>query len=256
MDTSNFEGTGFLLSQEDKEGKTRVVRCGSVAAKKSWKSLSPIEAEAVGICWSARSLDYYLRGAPEVCCIIDHCPLKTLMTAPLESLSPRMLRALLKLLPYHIEFICVPGRRHQICDALGRHPVYQSWKNLPEPMSNLTEDPPIHHVISKCDGTGQLPWYRSHGQGQSSHQVRPKLPGYPRECGRGIKKGNRQPPQCSSCPRAPINLGIMLQGHSRRGRRICASHPGGQHPPLRPHLRESISPVPPPPVTHRDKQDY
>ena len=63
VDTSNLEGTGFLLSQEDKEGKTRVVRCGSVAAKKSWKSLSPIEAEAVGICWSALSLDYYLCGA-------------------------------------------------------------------------------------------------------------------------------------------------------------------------------------------------
>ena len=152
VDTSNLEGTGFLLSQEDKEGKTRVVRCGSVAAKKSWKSLSPIEAEAVGICWSARSLDYYLRGAPKVRCIIDHRPLQTLMTAPLESLSPRMLRARLELLPYRIEFIWVPGCHHQICDALGRRPVYQSWKNLPEPMSNLTEDLPIHHVISNVTG--------------------------------------------------------------------------------------------------------
>ena len=93
VDTSNLEGTGFLLSQEDEEGKTRVVRCGFVAAKKSWKTLSPIESEAVGICWAAWSLDYYLRGAPKVRCIIDHRPLQTLMTAPLVSLSPRMLRA-------------------------------------------------------------------------------------------------------------------------------------------------------------------
>ena len=152
VDTSNLEGTGFLLSQEDKEGKTRVVRCGSVTAKKSWKSLSPIESEAVGICWSAQALDYYLRGAPKVRCIIDHRPLQTLMTAPLESLSPRMLHARLELLPYRIEFIWVPRHRHQICDALGRRPVYQSWKNLPEPMSNLTEDPPIHNVISNVTG--------------------------------------------------------------------------------------------------------
>ena len=91
VDTSNLKGMGFLLSQEDEEGKTSVVRCGSIAAKKSWKTLSPIESEAMGICWVARSLDYYLRGAPKVRCIIDHCPLQTLMTAPLESLSLRML---------------------------------------------------------------------------------------------------------------------------------------------------------------------
>ena len=102
VDTSNIEGTGFLLTQEDKEGKTRVVRCGSVAAKKSWKSFSPIESEAVRICCAARSLDYYLRGAPVVCCIVGHRPLQTLMTAPLETLSPRMLQAHLKLLPYCI----------------------------------------------------------------------------------------------------------------------------------------------------------
>ena len=42
VDTSNLEGMGFFLSQEDEEGKTRVVWCGSVAAKKSWKTLSPI----------------------------------------------------------------------------------------------------------------------------------------------------------------------------------------------------------------------
>ena len=74
------------------------------------------------------------------------------MTAPLESLSPRMLRAHLELLPYCIEFTWVPGRRHSICDALGRHPVYQSWKNLPEPLSSLTEDPPLNHVISNVTG--------------------------------------------------------------------------------------------------------
>ena len=224
--------------------------------RKSWKSLSPIEAEAVGICWSARSLDYYLCGAPKVRCIIDHRPLQTLMTAPLKSLSPRMLRARLELLPYRIEFIWVPGCRHQICDALGQRPVYQSWKNLPKPMSNLTEDPPIHHVISNVMGLDDYLGIEVTDKVKAAIKSEPKLPGYPREGGRGIKKGNRQPPESSSCPRAPIDLGIMLQGHSRRGRRICASHPGGQHPSLRPHLRESISPVPPPPVTYRDKQDH
>ena len=34
-DTSSLEGTGFVLLQEDKEGKKRVVRCWSVAATHS-----------------------------------------------------------------------------------------------------------------------------------------------------------------------------------------------------------------------------
>ena len=111
VDTSNIEGTGFILMQEDEEKKTRVVCCGSVAAKKSWKSLSPLESEAVRICWSAKSLGFYLCGAPVIRCIVDHCPLQTLMTAPLdlETLLPRMLRACLELSPYHIEFVLVPG---------------------------------------------------------------------------------------------------------------------------------------------------
>ena len=110
MDTSNIEGTGFILTQEDEEKNKRVAHCGSVAAKKSWHSLSPLESEAVGICWAAKSLDFNLRGAPVVCCIVDHRPLQTLMTAPLETLSPRMLQACLKLLPYRIKFVWVPGR--------------------------------------------------------------------------------------------------------------------------------------------------
>ena len=136
--------------------------CASVAAKKSWKSLSPIKYEAVGICWAEQSLDYYLRRAPVVRCIVDHCPLQILMTAPLETLSPRMLRARLKLLPYRIEIVWVPGRHHSICDVLGRCPVYQSWKNLPEPLSSLTEDPPLNHVISNVTGLDDYLRDRSH----------------------------------------------------------------------------------------------
>ena len=152
VDISNIKGMGFILTQEDKEKKTWVVRCGSVAAKKSWRSLSPLESEAVGICWAAKSLDFYLCVAPVFRCIVGHRPLQTLMRAPLETLSPRMLRAHLELLPYCIEFIWVPGRRHSICDALGRCPVYQSCKNLPDPLSSLTEDPPLNHVISNMTG--------------------------------------------------------------------------------------------------------
>ena len=140
VDTSNLEGTGFILMQEGAQGKKRVVRCSSVAAKKSWAGLSPIEVEAVGLCWSAKSLDYYLRCCPEVLCILDHKPLQTLMEAPLESLSPRMLRACLELLPYRIKYVWAPGRCLSICDALGRRPGRTSANSSWAP-SNET---PVH----------------------------------------------------------------------------------------------------------------
>ena len=256
VDTLNLEGTGFLLSQEDKEGKTRVVRCGSVAAKKSCKSLSPIEAEAVGICWSAKITQLLPLWRPQG--PLYHRPL------PPTDLDDRP------------PWIAVPENApcpprappllHRV--HLGAQASPSDLRRLgPAPSLSILEEPARTHVKPhrrptnrschiQCDGSRWLPRYRSHGQGQSSHQVRPKLPGYSREGGQGVKKGNRQPPKSSSCPRAPINLGIMLQGHSRKGRRIGASHPGGQHPPLCPHLQESISPIPPPPVTYRDKQDH
>ena len=80
-----------MLTQDDKEGKTRVVRCGSVAAKRSWAGLSPMKAECIGLVWSAKSFDFYLHGCPSVKYVLDHRPLKTLMEAPLDTLSPRML---------------------------------------------------------------------------------------------------------------------------------------------------------------------
>ena len=150
--TSSLEGTGFVLLQEDPEGKKRVVRCGSVAAKRSWAGLSPIEAECIGLMWSAKSLDFYLCGCPSVKCILDHRPLKTLMEAPLETLSPRMLRAHLELLQYRISFEWQPGRRMSLCDALGRRPVYKSWLNLPDPLESLQQDSPLNHSISNVTG--------------------------------------------------------------------------------------------------------
>ena len=146
-DTSPIEGTGFILTQEGKNGKKHIVRCGSVAANKSWRGLSLLESECLRLCWSTQSLDYYLCGCAEVFCMLDHKPLQTLMTAPLETLSPRMLRARLELLPYRIKFVWQPGRCLSICDALGRCPVYQSWRNLPDPLASLTEEAPLNHTI-------------------------------------------------------------------------------------------------------------
>ena len=49
VDTSKVAGAGYILIQRTQDGVVHIVRCGSVAAKKSWASMAPIEAEATGI---------------------------------------------------------------------------------------------------------------------------------------------------------------------------------------------------------------
>ena len=83
---------------------------------------------------------------------LDHKALKTLMEAPLKTLSPRMLRACLELLQYRISYEWQPGRRMSLADTLGRRPVYKSWLNLPDQLENLQQDSPLNHSISNVTG--------------------------------------------------------------------------------------------------------
>ena len=105
-----------------------------MAAKKSWASLSPLESEGIGLVWAATSLHYYMHRCPSITCILDHHPLKTLMEALMETLSPRMFRAHSMLLQYIINFEWSPGQR------------------MTDPLESLQEDAPLQHSISNITG--------------------------------------------------------------------------------------------------------
>ena len=58
VDTSKISGCGYILIQRTKEGVVHIIRCGSVAAKKGWASMAPIEAEATGVGWAVEHCSY------------------------------------------------------------------------------------------------------------------------------------------------------------------------------------------------------
>ena len=73
VDTSKVAGAGYILIQRTQAGMVNIIRCGSVAAKRSWASMAPIEAEATGIGWAHCS--HYLKGSDKVVTIVtDHYP--------------------------------------------------------------------------------------------------------------------------------------------------------------------------------------
>ena len=49
VDTCKVSGCGYILIQRTQEGVVHIIICGSVAAKRSWASMAPIEAEGTGI---------------------------------------------------------------------------------------------------------------------------------------------------------------------------------------------------------------
>ena len=73
VDTSQVAGAGYILTQCTQAGMVNIIRCGSVAAKRSWASMAPIDAEGTGIGWAADHCSHYLKGSNKVVTVItDH----------------------------------------------------------------------------------------------------------------------------------------------------------------------------------------
>jgi hypothetical protein len=93
--------------------------------------MSPIELETCGIVWSLNHCKHYLRGCNLIKLHVDHLPLVTLLQAPMQNLSERMMRMKAEILDYRLEVLYISGKRHQIADCLGRRPLLkeeEEWK--------------------------------------------------------------------------------------------------------------------------------
>ena len=45
VDTSKVSGCGYILLQRTQDGSIHIIRCGSMAAKRGWAGMSPMESE-------------------------------------------------------------------------------------------------------------------------------------------------------------------------------------------------------------------
>ena len=73
-DASNLNGLGYALTQEDKEGKTRLIQCGSRGLTDPETRYAPVELEALGILWATEKARHYLLGNPSYKVVTDHAP--------------------------------------------------------------------------------------------------------------------------------------------------------------------------------------
>ena len=101
VDTSTVAGAGYILIQRTQAGMVNIIWCGSVAAKRSWASMAPIEAEATGIGWAVNHCSHYLKGSDKVVKVVtDHFPLVAVFDKCVFDLSQPLER---QLSPYGLQ---------------------------------------------------------------------------------------------------------------------------------------------------------
>jgi hypothetical protein len=107
---------GCVLSQEDKDGKERVVAYASRSLTKAEQNYATTEKECLAVIWGVEKFHHYLYGR-KFRIVTDHIALKWLQTSELKG---RRARWVLRLQPYDYEIIYKQGRKHQNADALSR----------------------------------------------------------------------------------------------------------------------------------------
>ena len=103
VDTSKVAGAGYILIQRTQAVMVNIILCGSVAAKRSWASMAPIEAEATSIGWAVEHCSHYLKGSDKVVTIVtDHHPLVAVFDKCVFNLSQRLWNVRSHLMDYRI----------------------------------------------------------------------------------------------------------------------------------------------------------
>ena len=124
-DASRHHGLGYMLTQLDKEGRTRIIKCGSRSLTPTESRYATIELEGLAIQWAIQKCDYYLRGHSGFTVVTDHRPLLGIFSKPMHMEdNPRLLRIREKLVAYSFDIHWTAGKTHLIADALSRAPVF------------------------------------------------------------------------------------------------------------------------------------
>ena len=140
-DSNKTRGIGWVLGQADNEDewarkkpRIDIIRCGSLSAKKSWKFMSPLITEALGISIAMDKLHWWVRAsAKPVQILTDHRPIKFLMhSTSMEDLSDKMGRIKESMMKYNYKINYINSSKIIMSDTLGREPN--------DPASEIGED--------------------------------------------------------------------------------------------------------------------
>jgi RNase H-like domain found in reverse transcriptase/Reverse transcriptase (RNA-dependent DNA polymerase)/Integrase zinc binding domain len=115
VDASQY-GLGAVLLQND-----RPIAYASATLTPCQQKMAQIEKEMLAIVFGCERFHFYLYGMPFTV-QTDHKPLLGIVTKPLEAISPRLQRLLLRFMRYSPELKHVPGKELYAADTLSRVP--------------------------------------------------------------------------------------------------------------------------------------
>ena len=152
VDTSKVAGAGYILvqCQKDDADPVQIVGYGSVAAKKSWAYMAPVEAEATGIGWAVNHCSQYLRGSDKTISVItDHFALFAVFDKCAFYLSQRLWNVRSLVMNQRLEVKWVPGKQQAAADALGRNLV---WPGAAENAEEIGYDSGYEEALCVASG--------------------------------------------------------------------------------------------------------
>ena len=118
-DASQHHGLGYAKCQPCADGSLPLITCGSKALTPTQQRYATVELECLAILWDIRKCSFYLKGLHTFTVLTDHRPLEGVFRKVLYDLpNARLMRMREELLGYNFSVKWVPGKNHQIADAL------------------------------------------------------------------------------------------------------------------------------------------
>ena len=137
---------------QEVNGAKAIITCGSKSFTPSQQRYATIELECLAIIWAVQKCEFYLKGLPDFTVATDHRPLVgTFSKGISEVTNPRLQRLCEKVSGYQFTVTYVPGKTHNIADALSRVPIFPGSDDL-----DIQIDTALAHLVTTSDPALQI----------------------------------------------------------------------------------------------------
>ena len=123
--------------------KGKPVAYASRAMTSAEQNYAHIEKEMLAICFATSKFHQYVYGKPNVSIQTDHKPLESILKKPLCKAPPRLQRLMLRLQPYDLDVLYVPGKYIYLADTLSHAYIQcESRAELEDELSRI-----VHSIV-------------------------------------------------------------------------------------------------------------